>query len=189
MKISIVPLRGAPFTLDVEPLDTIHTVKLKIRDAVDVPVDEQRIIFAGKNLEDDHTLSDYNIMRESTLHPGGGHSHSGWRDAPWAGRPLKFWNRPFWAIFTFKTRSHPMIELKTRSKAIFGLPSSSCFNLRWSQVLKMNLALLKQSPKGGCMIIFSLMLATVTAKWSFYLQQLQYNWLNTLGSGGGRSDF
>jgi hypothetical protein len=35
------------------------------------------------------------------------------------------------------------------------------------------------------MIIFSLMLATVTAKWSFYLQQLQYNWLNTLGSGGG----
>ena len=78
-----------------------------------------------------------------------------------------------------------MIELKVGSKAIFGLPSSSCFNLRWSQVLKMNLALLKQSPKGGCMIIFSLMLATVTAKWSFYLQQLQYNWINTLGSGGG----
>ena len=39
------------------------------------------------------------------------------------------------------------------------------------------------------MIIFSLMLATVTAKWSFYLQQLQYNWLNTLGSGGGGQTF
>ena len=68
MQISIVPLQGAPFTLDVKPLDTILTVKQKIQDALNMPVAEQRIIFAGKNLDDDRTLSDYNIMRESTLH-------------------------------------------------------------------------------------------------------------------------
>jgi hypothetical protein len=59
---------GGTLTLDVEPLDTIHTVKLKIQDMARVPVNEQRIIFAGRKLDDDRTLSDYNIMRESTLH-------------------------------------------------------------------------------------------------------------------------
>jgi hypothetical protein len=68
MKISITPAKGATFTLDVEPLDTILTIKQKIQDAMHMPISEQRIIFAGKNLEDDRTLSDYNIMRESTLH-------------------------------------------------------------------------------------------------------------------------
>ena len=68
MKISITPIKGATFTLDVEPFDTILTIKQKIQDTMHMPVAEQRIIFAGKKLEDDRTLSDYNIMRESTLH-------------------------------------------------------------------------------------------------------------------------
>ena len=62
--------------------------------------------------------------------------------------------RPFWGDFAPKVRLLATMCSKVRLEAGFGLPSSSCFNLRRSQVLKMKLVLLKQSPKGGCMIIF-----------------------------------
>ena len=67
MQIFVKTVTGKTITIDAQASDTIEYVKAKIQDKTQIPPDHQRLMFAGRQMEDYHTLADYNVKRDSTL--------------------------------------------------------------------------------------------------------------------------
>lgn len=68
LQIFVKSISGKTRTLTVSRTDTIAQIKAQIRDKEGIAPEEQRLIFAGKNLEDTKTVADYNLTADTTLH-------------------------------------------------------------------------------------------------------------------------
>jgi ubiquitin len=68
MQVFVKTLTGKSITLDVEQGDSIDSIKKKIAEKEAIPADQQRLIFGGKQLDNEKTIADYNIQSDSTIH-------------------------------------------------------------------------------------------------------------------------